>query len=135
MTRKTISSDQARAKWRELLDTAVAGNHTIIERYGKPVAVVVPYQDYAQSGVVREGTAVYQTKNWETMKAELTAEIKADLMSEAADADDWVTQLQHLQQQIAETGGVMSGLTKEEIVEQLRQTRQELFEAEYAHLY
>jgi hypothetical protein len=51
------------------------------------------------------------------------------------EACDWVTQLQQLRQQIAERGGVLSGVTKEEIVSQLRQTRQELFEAEYAHHY
>lgn len=82
MADKTISSDQARAKWRELLDMAAAGDHIIIERYGKPVAVLVPYQDYAPQGMVREGTAVYRTPNWEAMKAELAAEIKADLLTE-----------------------------------------------------
>ncbi len=82
MTAKTISSDQARAKWRELLDTAVTGSHVIIERYGKPVAVLVPYQDYMQQGVVREETAVYQTQGWETLKAELATEIKAEILAE-----------------------------------------------------
>ena len=82
MTAKTISSDQARAKWRELLDTDVTGSHVIIERYGKPVAVLVPYQDYVQQGVVREETAVYQTNNWEAIKAEIAAEIKADILAE-----------------------------------------------------
>lgn len=173
MATKTISSDQARAKWRELLDTAVAGNHIIIERYGQPVAVLVPYQDYGQLGVVKEETAVYQTNNWAAIKAELAAEIKADILTEpdirnallqyerrqlhqheldhleeelaaeiktepvteAIDTDDWATRLQHLQQLIAETGGIMIGLTKDEIVERMRQTRQEIFEAEYAHLY
>lgn len=82
MTTKTISSDQARVKWRELLDTAVSGNHVIIERYGKPVAVLVPYQDYEKPDVVREETAVYQTHDWEMLKAELAAEIKAELLTE-----------------------------------------------------
>lgn len=82
MSTKVISSDQARARWREVLDTAVTGNHIIIERYGKPVAVVIPYQDYAQSGVVKEGTAVYQTKDWDSIKTELAAEIKAELLAE-----------------------------------------------------
>lgn len=186
MKTKTISSDQARAKWREMLDTAVTGDHVIIERYGKPVAVLLPYQDYVRSGVVREETAVYQTKDWNTLKAELTAEIranllarpdiqqallraelaqlqkheqahleeefadyeqrdalkteltaeiKAELLAGAESDDNWVGQLQQLRQRIAETGGIMTGLTKEEIVEQLRRTRQEIFEAEYAHLY
>jgi hypothetical protein len=51
------------------------------------------------------------------------------------ETDDWAAQLQQLRRQIAESGGVLSGLTKEDIVNQLRETRQELFEAEYAHLY
>ena len=82
MDTRVISSDQARAKWREVLDTAVAGKNVIIERYGKPVAVIIPYQDYTQSEVVREATAVYQTNNWDTIKAKLTAEIKAELLAE-----------------------------------------------------
>jgi hypothetical protein len=43
---------------------------------------LVPYQDYAESSVVRERTAVYQTRDWETIKAELTAEIKAEILAE-----------------------------------------------------
>jgi len=135
MATKSISSDQARAKWRELLDTAVAGDHIVIERYGKPVAVLVPYRDYVSEGVVKEETAVYQTHTWDALKAELAAEIKAELLATAAGADAWLTQLQQLRRQIAAAGGVMAGQTKEEIVAQLRQTRQALFEAEYAHLY
>lgn len=120
MTTRKISSDRARAKWRELLDTAVSGIPTIIERYGKPVAVLAPYSDYVESGVVREGTAVYQmTDRAETKTA----------------PDDWTAHMQQLQRQIAETGGIMVGLTKEDVVNRLRQTRQEIFEAEYAHLY
>ena len=69
MAAKVISSDQARAKWREVLDTAVAGENVIIERYGKPVAVIIPYQDYAQSEVVREATL--QAELWQLHKREL----------------------------------------------------------------
>ncbi len=43
-----MSSDEARSKWREVLDTAVAGNPIIIERYGKPVVVIMPYANYVQ---------------------------------------------------------------------------------------
>jgi prevent-host-death family protein len=82
MATKVISSDQARAKWREVLDTAMSGEDVIIERYGKPVAVIIPYQDYAQSEIVREATAVYEPKSWDTIKTELAAEIKAELLAE-----------------------------------------------------
>ncbi|HID50558.1 MAG TPA: type II toxin-antitoxin system Phd/YefM family antitoxin [Anaerolineae bacterium] len=69
MSTKVISSDQARARWREVLDTAVTGSHIIIERYGKPVAVVIPYQDYIQSRVVKERTV--QAELWQLHTREL----------------------------------------------------------------
>jgi len=81
-----MSSDEARSKWREVLDTAVAGNKVVIERYGKPVAVIVPYAEYVQSAgqanTVQEETAVYQTDDWETKKAGLIAELKGELLAE-----------------------------------------------------
>ncbi len=134
-----ISSDQARTKWRELLDSVIAGERIVIERYGKPVAAIVPYQDmteYPQSAnELREETAVYQTNEWEKIKADLIAEIKAELLTEKQSHSDWLAGWQKLHTQIAQTGGFMTGLSKDEIVTQLKQTRQEIFEAEYAHLY
>jgi len=38
-------------------------------------------------------------------------------------------------EQIRQDGGLQVGTTKDEVVERLRQTRREIFEAEYAHLY
>ena len=47
MTVATIGSREARKNWRDLLDTAHSeGTDTIIERNGKPVAALIPYQDY-----------------------------------------------------------------------------------------
>ena len=46
MTISVLDSNTARANWREILDTARAGVETIIERYGKPTAAVIPYADY-----------------------------------------------------------------------------------------
>ncbi|MAT96816.1 MAG: hypothetical protein CL608_06705 [Anaerolineaceae bacterium] len=84
MTTVKMSSDEARSKWREILDAAVAGNQIVIERYGKPVAVIVPHSQYVQSSgqveTVREETTVYQTGNWEAIKAELINEIKTELL-------------------------------------------------------
>lgn len=86
-----MSSDEARSKWREVLDTAVAGNPVIIERYGKPVAVIMPYteavQPAAEANEVREETAVYQTRDWETVKAELLAELRRELFASPAPAE------------------------------------------------
>ncbi len=47
----------------------------------------------------------------------------------------WVEGWNQLRKQVGKSGGIIVGLTKDEIVSRLRQTRQEIFEAEYAHLY
>ena len=47
----------------------------------------------------------------------------------------WLRDLAALREQILQDGGLKIGVTKEEVVERLRQTRSEIFEAEYAHLY
>jgi prevent-host-death family protein len=47
MLTKALSSEQARNQWQDVIDAAVAGENVIIERYGKPTAVVIPYQDFA----------------------------------------------------------------------------------------
>lgn len=137
MATTVISSDQARARWREVLDTAVAGNNVVIERYSKPVAVLIPYEDYALisnlRAKVREPQADYQIDEREALKAELIAQIKAELLAESRET--WVANWQQLRQQVAERGGLMVGLSKEDIVARLRQTRAEIFAAEYDHLY
>jgi prevent-host-death family protein len=47
MLAKTLNSKTARARWRDLLDLATRGEgDTVIERNGKPVAVVIPFEDY-----------------------------------------------------------------------------------------
>ena len=83
MAQIRMSSDEARTKWREVLDTAVAGNQIIIERYGKPVAVIAPYAS-SEAKMVREETAVYQidSPDKQTLKAALINEIKAELLAE-----------------------------------------------------
>lgn len=43
---KVYSSDVARAQWRDILDIAMRGGDIVVERYGKPVATVIPYEDY-----------------------------------------------------------------------------------------
>lgn len=135
----SVSSDQARTKWRELLDNVIAGERIVIERYGKPVAVIMPFQDYEASrqpvNEVREETAVYQTDEWQSIKAAILAELKEELLPRNRSQSDWRGGWQLLQDQVAQTGGSLVGLSKNEIVVQLQQTRKEIFEAEYAHLY
>jgi len=47
----------------------------------------------------------------------------------------WLGDLAALREQIVQDGGLQVGATKQEVVEGLRRTRREIFEAEYAHLY
>ena len=54
------------------------------------------------------------------------------------DAKAWREGIRELQRQIQEAGGLKAlelGETKEEIIENLRRIRQQIFEEEYAHLY
>ena len=47
----------------------------------------------------------------------------------------WQRDLQELRSEIQEAGGLKLHGSKEEIIERLRETRRQIFEAEYAHLY
>ncbi len=42
----TMKSDEARNRWRDLIDAALAGGQVIIERYNKPMAVLVGYEQW-----------------------------------------------------------------------------------------
>ena len=43
----TIGSREARQKWRDLLDEVYTGTADIVvERNGKPMAALIPYEDY-----------------------------------------------------------------------------------------
>ncbi len=47
MPARTMSSDEARSNWRRLLESALTGDSdTIIERYGQPIAALIPFADY-----------------------------------------------------------------------------------------
>ena len=44
---KQVTSRDARQQWREILDEVVSGRSDItITRYGEPVAVLIPAEDY-----------------------------------------------------------------------------------------
>lgn len=47
----------------------------------------------------------------------------------------WLRNLQELQEQKKRDGSLRVGTSREEVVEQVRRTRREIFDAEYAHLY
>ncbi len=47
----------------------------------------------------------------------------------------WIQGWDELGELIRQDGGLQVATTKEKVVEQMRKTRYEIFEAEYAHLY
>ena len=57
------------------------------------------------------------------------------LVTMASQRRAWLRDLTALREEIRQAGGLKVGTTKDEVVERLRQTRREIFEAEYAHLY
>ncbi len=61
--------------------------------------------------------------------------IITQLVTEAEQRKYWLQDLRVLRQQIENEKESQVESTKENIIAQLRQTRQEIFEAEYAHLY
>jgi hypothetical protein len=47
----------------------------------------------------------------------------------------WQSNLADLRSEIREAGGLKLRGSKEDVIERLRETRRQIFEAEYAHLY
>ena len=43
---RTVNANEARTNWRDVLDTVVAGKSVVVERHGKPVAAVIPFDVY-----------------------------------------------------------------------------------------
>ncbi|MBU0512141.1 MAG: hypothetical protein KKD28_03545 [Chloroflexi bacterium] len=62
-------------------------------------------------------------------------EVIVQLVRTARQQTAWNDKLAALRQQIAQDGGLNVGATRDEVVDALRRTRHEIFEAEYAHLY
>lgn len=89
MTTRIYSSDEARSRWRDVLDAALAGDDVVIERYGKPAAAVIPYQDYAELAEMLEDLrdareAQKALEEWERDPSSFTPweEVKARLIAE-----------------------------------------------------
>lgn len=136
MTRR-IASEKARAGWRELLDSVADGEEVIIERYGRPVAVLAPYHEEASTevGRVREPSPVYDPTTYERLKTEVVAEVIAEIEAAQLEPISWHEGLAELQQLVRESGSPFASMTTDEIVEKMRETRREVFEEMYGHLY
>ena len=65
----------------------------------------------------------------------MVASLITQFVTEAYQRRRWLQDLTSLRQQIQSENDSQLGNTKEEILAQLRQSRQEIFETEYAHLY
>ncbi len=46
MPGQVLNSEEARTRWRDILDAAATGQDVVIARYGKPMAAVIPIADY-----------------------------------------------------------------------------------------
>lgn len=55
MTNHTIKSDVARKNWRDILDDVTSGDTFIVQRYNKPVAVVISYSEWQRIQGESEG--------------------------------------------------------------------------------
>lgn len=133
-----ISSEKARAHWRELLDSVAAGEEIVIERYGRPVAVLAPYRaETTTAGAAREPSPVYEydAAAREQLKAEIVAQLLEELAITEPARKSWREELDELRASIAAHGGMGFSDDPKVIIEQTRRIRDEIFEAEYAHLY
>ena len=63
------------------------------------------------------------------------AALVADLVVLLRERRAWQRDLARLREQILQNGSLQVGANKEEVVARLRQTRQQIFDAEYAYLY
>ncbi len=44
-----LNANEARSRWRDIVDAAASGDSdVVVERYGKPMVAIIPYEDYAE---------------------------------------------------------------------------------------
>jgi antitoxin (DNA-binding transcriptional repressor) of toxin-antitoxin stability system len=86
MTALTMKSEEARNSWRNMLDHTFTGGEVVIERHGKPTAVMVNYQQ------------------WQAWKSLLTRLTKTRYEEMKSDPSQLVTEEQY--QQALQTEGL-----------------------------
>lgn len=91
MTVRVVDSNRARIHWREVLDAARAGVDSVIEHYGKPTAVVLPYVDWQalqeeldDLRAARRAQAVYEDWQRDPSLGRPWAEVKAEMIRDGA---------------------------------------------------
>ena len=132
-----ISSEKARANWREILDAVADGETIVVERYGRPVATLAPYhaEEAGMAAQMREAAVVYGTGTLEQLKAEIISQVVAEMEANLLEPLPWSEGLAEIQRLEREGDSPFANMTTDEIVEKMRETRREIVETEYAHLY
>ena len=89
MSVAVLDSRDARTRWRDIMDAAHAGTETVIERYGRPTAVVIPFVDYAalqdaldELRAARRAQAAYEAWQRDPNLGRPWAEIKAAMIAD-----------------------------------------------------
>jgi prevent-host-death family protein len=82
MTIRTVKSDEARTFFRDLLDDVTAGREVVIERYNKPVGVLIPHTQWQrlkklQREEIARIRAEMETGDFYTFE-QVEAKLKAD---------------------------------------------------------
>jgi len=90
MPLQALNANEARTRWRDIVDAAHAGQmDTLIERYGKPMAVLIPYEDYLaleeeleELRAARRAEAAYAEWKRDPSRGRPYAEVRAELVAE-----------------------------------------------------
>jgi prevent-host-death family protein len=95
MTIRVYESNRARAHWRDVLDDAASNTDVIVERHGKPVVVVIAYDDYVAMQeeledlrAARRAAAIYEDWKRAPSSARPYSEFRAELIAEGKLDDD-----------------------------------------------
>lgn len=94
MNVRILKSDEARQSWRDLLDAVSTGDDVVIERYNKPVAALISYEDFValqerleDLRLGRRAQAVYEAWKKDPSRARPYSEIRKEMV-EAGQLDE-----------------------------------------------
>ena len=91
MSIATFDSGEARARWKDIMDAARAGEWVVIAHYNRPTAAVIHYADFLalqeelddlRAG--RRAAAVYAAWQADPSRGVPYEEVRAELVSEGA---------------------------------------------------
>ena len=95
MPYQVLNSDDARTRWRDILDAANSGQDVLIARYGKPTAAVIPIADYEalieeleDLRAARRAQAALETWRADASRGRPYAVIREELVAEGLLTDE-----------------------------------------------